>query len=207
MSSFRAIGDKLAPSFPSERLTTLSMPLSFLVIYGNMSSASVSLSPCETASINHTWYSLTVRAIGEGKIAPITLPDESILIDIPLQHTTADEHTSILSTCTTTGDTDFEHLIDFVYPDLLTADRALFADRGILSIAPTNVSIDQIDNHVLNLLPNRLHAHLSSNHLIKDNPSDMAEATSTEYLEAVDVPGVPPHELHLKTGCVRHVYS
>lgn len=143
-------------------------------------------------------YSLTVRAIGEGKIAPITLPDESIVI--PLQHTSADEHTSVLSTCTITGVTDFEHLIDFVYPDLLTADPALFADRGIL--APTNVSIDQINNHVLNLLPNPLHGQHSSNHLIKDNPNDIAEVTSTEYLEAVDVPGVPPHELNLKRGCV-----
>ncbi|CAN0428865.1 unnamed protein product, partial [Laminaria digitata] len=64
------------------------------------------------------------------------------------------------------------------------------------------VSIDQINNPVLNLLPNPLHAQLSSNHLIKDNPNDIAQVTSTEYLEAVDVPGVPPHELNLKIGCV-----
>ena len=90
--------------------------------------------------------SSTVRAIGEGKIAPITLPGQSIVI--PLQHSSIDEQTSVSPTCSITGVADFELLHDFVYPDLLTADPALFADRGIL--APTNVSIDQIDNHVLN---------------------------------------------------------
>ncbi|CAN0410041.1 unnamed protein product [Laminaria digitata] len=85
-------------------------------------------------------FSLTVRAIVEGKIALI-----------PLQHTSADEHTSVLSKCTVTGVTDFAYLIDFVYLDLLTADPALFADRGIL--APTNVSIDQINNLSLTCSP------------------------------------------------------
>ncbi|CAN0299483.1 unnamed protein product, partial [Ectocarpus sp. 4 AP-2014] len=66
-------------------------------------------------------YSRTVRAVGEGLIPPLTLPDESI------------------------------HLIDFVYPDIFTAAPADFADRGILS--PTNASTDEINDHILDLLP------------------------------------------------------
>ena len=105
-------------------------------------------------------YSKAVRAIGEGRVSPITLPDKSEVI--PLQHTTttatSDSHAS---TSTVQGVTDFQHLIDFVYPDLLTAGLTLFADRGIL--APTNVSIDEINDHILNLLQNTTRSLLSSN--------------------------------------------
>ena len=91
-------------------------------------------------------YSKTVRAIGEGRVSPITLPDKSEVI--PLQHTTttatSDSHPS---TSTVEGVTDFQHLIDFVYPDVLTANPTLFADRGVL--APTNISIDEINDHML----------------------------------------------------------
>ncbi|CAM9908597.1 unnamed protein product, partial [Scytosiphon promiscuus] len=47
----------------------------------------------------------------------------------------------------------FQHLIDFVYPDLFIADSSSFADRGIL-LAPTNTSTDEINAHILNLLQN-----------------------------------------------------
>ena len=56
-------------------------------------------------------YSVTVRAIGEGKTAPITLPDQSQVI--PLQHTFIDENTPASSICTPRGVTDFEKAIDF----------------------------------------------------------------------------------------------
>ncbi|CAM9351950.1 unnamed protein product [Hapterophycus canaliculatus] len=41
----------------------------------------------------------------------------------------------------------------------------------------------------------------SSNNLIKANPNDIAEVTSP-FLQSVDVPGMPPHNLDLKVGCV-----
>ena len=68
----------------------------------------------------------------------VTLPGQSKVIG--LQYTFIDEHTSTSSTCTVSGVTGFGKRIDFVYPD-----------QGIL--APTNVSIDQINNRVLHLLP------------------------------------------------------
>ena len=105
-------------------------------------------------------YSKAVHAIGEGIVSPITFPDKSEVI--PLQHTTttatSDSHPS---TSTVEGVTDSQPLIDFVYPDLLTADPTLFADRGIL--APTNVSIDEINDHILNLFQSTTRSLLSSN--------------------------------------------
>ena len=38
--------------------------------------------------------------------------------------------------------------------------------------------------------------------LIKANPNEIAEVTSTGYREAVDVPGVILHEPNIKTSCV-----
>lgn len=148
-------------------------------------------------------YSKTVRAVGEGLLAPVTLPDESVVI--PLQYTLPSEvenesGAESPTTCSLNGETDFERLIDFVYPDLLTAQPEDFADRGILS--PTNVSTDEINNHILDLLPNQAHTLNSVNTLIKSNPTDIAEVASVEFLQSIDVPGVPPHSLNLKVGCI-----
>ena len=140
-------------------------------------------------------YSQTVRAIGEGLIAPLTLPDESVVI--PLQYTLPRD---IGDSNPDTPEDRRCYRIDFVYPDLLTAEPHTFADRGILS--PTNASTDEINEHILNLLPNQVHTLASSNTIIKSNPNDLEEVSSVEFLQSVDVPGVPPHNLRLKVGCV-----
>ena len=114
--------------------------------------------------------SRTVRAIGKGNIPPITLQDQSQVIPMQYYYTEddtendAENDTTALFTCSIKGATDFEHLSDFVYPDLFTADPTQFAERGIL--ARTNISIDQINNHVRGLLLNSLHSQLSSNRLV-----------------------------------------
>ncbi|CAN0447736.1 unnamed protein product [Scytosiphon promiscuus] len=93
-------------------------------------------------------------------IPAITLPDTSVVI--PLQYSIPDDTTahlqasSRLQTFTVQGVTDFQHLIDFVYPDLFTADSSSFADRGIL--APTNTSTDEMNAHIINLLQNTLYS-------------------------------------------------
>ena len=101
----------------------------------------------------------SVSAIGEARTPPIILSDESQVIRP--QHT----HTDIVSgeslTCTVKGVTGFQHLIDLVYPDLLHAKPTLFADQGMLAAAKLN--IDEINGHILHLLPNPLHTLASSN--------------------------------------------
>ena len=136
-----------------------------------MSKDSASLNLRETALMNPTPKQY-VRVIGEGRILPITLPNKSEVV--PRQHSTTVDSDSQQSTCTVQGVTDFQHLIDFVYPDLLTTDPTLFAARGTL--APTNVSID-INDHILNLLPNTTRSLSSSNSIIKSNPRDIEEVT------------------------------
>ncbi|CAN0386694.1 unnamed protein product, partial [Scytosiphon promiscuus] len=131
-------------------------------------------------------FSKTVRAVGEGIIPPLTLSTRS---QIPQNR---EPHQQKL--------TQFQHLIDFVYPDIMTAAPTEFASRGILS--PTNISTDEMNEHILNLLPaDRQILSSSNNLLIKSNPTDIAEVTP-EFLQSVDVTGVPPHYLSLKVGCV-----
>ncbi|CAN0218591.1 unnamed protein product [Scytosiphon promiscuus] len=55
--------------------------------------------------------------------------------------------TSTDDACTLRGVSQFQHLIDFVYSDIMTADPTEFANRGILF--PTNVcSTDEINEHI-----------------------------------------------------------
>ncbi|CAM9968275.1 unnamed protein product, partial [Scytosiphon promiscuus] len=142
-----AIGDRLVLLlFYLERLPTSLNLLSFLHIFGNKSSVLGSFNPCVTEKTD-LFRRLLVRAIGEGVIPAITLPDTSVVI--PLQYSIPNDTTAHLQ-----ASSHFQHLIDLVYPDLFTADSSSFADRGIL--APTNTSTDEINAHILNLLQNTL---------------------------------------------------
>ena len=61
--------------------------------------------------------SKAARVIGEGRVSPITLPDKSEAI--PLQHTTTTATSSSHPFTSTVEEiTDFQPLIDFVYPPL-----------------------------------------------------------------------------------------
>ena len=116
-------------------------------------------------------FSQTVRAIGEGLLPPVTLPDASVVI--PLQYSpqptsTAPDPSPVPNqppTCSISGVDTFQQLIDFVYPDILTAEPTTFANRGIL--APTNSSTDEINDHILGLLPARMHTLHSANTITK----------------------------------------
>ena len=151
-------------------------------------------------------FSQTVRAIGEGLLPPVTLPDASVVI--PLQYSpqptsTAPDPSPVPNqppTCSISGVDTFQQLIDFVYPDILTAEPTTFANRGIL--APTNNSTDEINDHILGLLPARMHTLHSANTIIKTSPNDINDVSSVEFLQSIDVTGVPPHDLNLKVGCV-----
>lgn len=121
--SFLVTGAKWILLYISLQHPTSLKRLSFRLICGNMLNASASSSPC----VPPRQTLVTVRSIGESKIAPIILPD----LDIALRHITVQDHKCAPSTCTVKGVTHFGRLVAFVYPDLRTADPSLLADRGI----------------------------------------------------------------------------
>ena len=83
-----------------------------------------------------------------------------------------------------------------IYPDLLCVDHSAYNDRGIL--APTNENIENI-NYILEKMPGDSHRLLSNDKIVTDD-QNMPGVVSVKYLNEVDVPGTPPHKLHLKLG-------
>ena len=67
----------------------------------------------------------------------------------PLKHTSKDSAGS-KHVCQINGTTNFEDLVQAVYPYLLQVDHNTFGDRGILASA--NDSIDQINEYVLDMV-------------------------------------------------------
>ena len=113
---------------------------------------------------------------------------------IPLSHTlTNDDDTQ--TTCSIVGITDFEELVNNIYPNLFV-DHSAYNDRGIL--APTNENIENII-YILEKMPGDSH-RLLSNDKVVTHDQNMPDVVSVEYLNEVDVPGTPPHKLHLKLG-------
>ena len=140
-------------------------------------------------------YAKIVLAVGEGGIEPVTLSDGSTVI--PLKHTSKDSAGS-KHVCQINGTTNFEDLIQAVYPYILQGDHNTVGDRGIL--APTNDSIDQINEYILDVLPGDAQHEKSSNRLVADDSENMP--VSVEYLNTANVPGTPPHDLQLKIGAL-----
>ena len=69
-------------------------------------------------------------------------------------------------------------------------------------MAPTNNSTDEINDNILGRLPARMHTLHSANTIIKTSPNDINDVSSVEFLQSIDVTGVPPHDLNLKVVCV-----
>ena len=95
---------------------------------------------------------------------------------------------------------NFEDLVKAVYPDILQVNHNTFDYRGIL--APTNDSIDQINEYVLDMLPGDAQHEKSSDRLVTNDSENMPEAVSVEYLNTVNVPSTPPYDLQLKIGAL-----
>lgn len=139
-------------------------------------------------------HAKTVLAVGEGAIAPVALAEGNH--GSPLQPTiTQDDGT--VTTCTIANTTDFKQLVQAVYPDLWTVNHNIYNDRGIL--APTNDNIDQTNDYILSRLPGDIHHRLSSDKIASDD-KEMPDVVPVEFLNTVQVPGFPPHYLHLKLG-------
>ena len=142
-------------------------------------------------------YAETVLADGGGNVEPILLPDGSTVIPLKRSSTDTDGSQRV---CQINGTTNFEDLVQAVYPDLLQVNHNTFDDRGIL--APINDSTDQINDYVLDMLPGDKQHEESSDRLVTDDSENMPEVVSVGYFNTVNVPGTPPHDLQLRIGAL-----
>ncbi|KAL8105984.1 hypothetical protein AgCh_029703 [Apium graveolens] len=95
-------------------------------------------------------------------------------------------------------------IVDFVYPDVEYSfkDHQYLRDRAIL--APTNKLVDEINAHMLDRIPGEEHVYLSVDS-IDEGPIDehsLNSAFPVEFLNSIDMSGMPKHELKLKVGVV-----
>ena len=92
---------------------------------------------------------------------------------------------------------DLAGVVDWVFGDMAQHhhDGAYMSSRAVL--APTNKSIDRINDHAIRLFPGEPTVCLSA-----DSTVDEAQALNipAEYLNTLSAPGCPPHRLLLKPG-------
>lgn len=132
-------------------------------------------------------YASYVRTIGENRQTNSTFPDGSKLA--PLSNRNEQNSNDQFDIQYTT---DFDKLVDFVYPDV-NEDTRLLHDRAIL--ATTNASIDTSNDHIANARPGNSVTFFSSDSLIKDDENRNTSFASPEHLNEINVQGVPPQAL------------
>jgi hypothetical protein len=100
-----------------------------------------------------------------------------------------------------------DSLIDAIYTDV-TTDHAppppeYFLNRTILSAR--NTDVDEVNEHVLDRMPGESTVFLSADSIEReagaDDENDPIECYPPEYLRTLRASGLPPGELHVKSGC------
>ncbi len=141
---------------------------------------------------NDPEYASFVQNIGEGKISASTMPDGRKLTPLNNHYEAdCDKHFQLQST------TDFDTLINFVYPDM-AQDTRQWNQRAIL--ATTNATIDTCNDHISSARQGQSVSFFSSDSLISDESNPNTAFADPEHLNQLNVSGVPPYELKLKTN-------
>ncbi|XP_015932488.1 uncharacterized protein LOC107458796 [Arachis duranensis] len=93
-------------------------------------------------------------------------------------------------------------LVLFVYPDILLYSSSVDYFKGRSILAPTLDVVNEVNNHVMSLIPGNERVYLSSDTLISEDGHLESElyTMSTESLNALNCLGIPRHQLVLKIG-------
>ncbi|XP_074336465.1 uncharacterized protein LOC141673609 [Apium graveolens] len=132
--------------------------------------------------------------VGDGKVENFS-PDADtgeMLIKIPDQYVV---HTT---------QNPIESLSKITYPDFLRnmSLHSYLRSRAILT--PTNVVVDDINNNILEKIPGTLHTYLSQDSIddVGDEDNEFKSAFPVKYLNSLNMPCIPKHELNIKVGIV-----
>ena len=95
-------------------------------------------------------------------------------------------------------------IVDVIYPDISTniSNTEFLKQRSILT--PTNAIVNDVNSYILDQLPGTVHTHYSQDSL-SDNVQANAEFGAgfpVEYLNSINMPSLPRHDLKLKIGFV-----
>ncbi|XP_074342115.1 uncharacterized protein LOC141679537 [Apium graveolens] len=133
-------------------------------------------------------------AVGDGKETNISPSSESgeLLIKIPNQYIV---HTS--------GD-PIQKFFEVTYPNFLynIFSHEYLRSRAIL--IPTNIVVDEINTTILEKIPGTVYTYLSQDSIdnVGDDDNDFRSVFPVEYLNSINMPCIPKHELKLKVRVV-----
>ncbi|XP_074337324.1 uncharacterized protein LOC141674517 [Apium graveolens] len=96
-------------------------------------------------------------------------------------------------------------IVDVTYPDFTKnyTTESYLKERAIFT--PINAIVDKVNSHVLNLIPGITHSYLSQDSVDTEIGNDDNEYESSfpiEYLNLINMPSIPKHNLKLKVGAV-----
>lgn len=95
---------------------------------------------------------------------------------------------------------DENEIIEDIYGNVI---ENLLSERMLKSVvlAPTNEDCSLINCDVLNRMPGYSRFYLSSDKIITDNDNEINNYP-IEFLNSINVSGLPPHRLELKVNCI-----
>ncbi|XP_074327994.1 uncharacterized protein LOC141665907 [Apium graveolens] len=103
----------------------------------------------------------------------------------------------------TSGD-PIQMLFEVTYPDFLQniSSHEYLRSRAILT--PTNIVVDETNIQLLEKIPGTLFTYLSQDSIDNagDDDNDFRSTFPFEYLNSINMPCIPKHELKLKVGVV-----
>lgn len=136
-----------------------------------------------------------VLDIGDGKVKPS--PD-----DIPSSD--KDQIAIPNRFCDITSENSVDNMIKVTYPDFIVKcrDPNYLSERAILT--PTNLAVGHINNMIVEKLPieTLFYFSVDTAEEFRGTEDDLQNAFLTEYLNSINISGMPPHELKLKVGVV-----
>ncbi|OMP10721.1 DNA helicase PIF1, ATP-dependent [Corchorus olitorius] len=134
----------------------------------------------------------SVHASGRAGSSDNSDDHEGKMIEIPKQYLITVQNDPVSS------------IVKEIYPDFdqSFADPDYLRKRAI--VTPYNITTEEVNQHILNLLPTETRTYYSCDTIAKESDSPRVDipAYSTEYLNCLSQPGNPEHELILKIGAV-----
>jgi hypothetical protein len=90
-----------------------------------------------------------------------------------------------------------ESLTNSVFPDLMRrySDTAWMAERAIMS--PTNKEVDEVNNYIIQKIPGEETVFKSIDSTEEESPD-----YTPEFLNTIEISGLPPHLLKIKKGAM-----
>nr|XP_017237579.1 PREDICTED: uncharacterized protein LOC108210701 [Daucus carota subsp. sativus] len=139
-------------------------------------------------------FSKWVLDIGEGRLSFISDDDPNKDPEVVIPQ-------KFVIPCTNNPLSD---IVDIVYPNIECnfKDHRYLRDRAIL--APTNKVVDELNENIMDRIPGEEQVYLSVNSIDEGpvNETELNSAFPEEFLNSIDMSGLPKHKLKLKPGVV-----